>query len=62
MKYQYSGPSSGVSLQVGDNVQEVILHTGAEVDLPEGHEYTNTLIALGHLTPVKKADKQPKGA
>lgn len=62
MKYQYSGPSSGVSLQIGEQVQEVIMHAGTEVDLPENHEYTQTLIALGHLSPVKKAEKQPKGA
>ena len=54
MKYRYSGPLSGVTLDNGD---EVMLHPGAEVDLPEGHDYTKTLLALGHLTPVKQAAK-----
>ena len=49
MKYRYSGPLSGVTLDNGD---EVMLHPGAEVDLPEGHDYTKTLQALGHLTPL----------
>ena len=57
MKYRYSGPTSGVTLQKSADdpaVQEVMLHTGAEVELPEDHEYTKTLLALGHLTPVKQ--------
>ena len=59
MKYRYSGPTSGVTLKKGEETQEVMLHTGAEVDLPEEHEYTKTLLALGHLTPVsaKQATK-----
>ena len=52
MKYRYSGPTSGVTLQEGEEVREVMLHTGAEVELPEEHEYTKTLLALGHLTPL----------
>ena len=55
MKYRYSGPTSGVTLQKGaedKSAQEVMLHTGAEVELPEEHEYTKTLLALGHLTPL----------
>ena len=52
MKYRYSGPTSGVTLKKGEEAQEVMLHTGAEVDLPEEHEYTKTLLALGHLTPL----------
>jgi len=47
MKYRYGGPLSGVTF---DNGLEVMLHPGAEVDLPEGHDYTQTLLALGHLT------------
>ena len=61
MKYRYSGPTSGVTLQKGaddTSAQEVMLHTGAEVDLPEGHEYTKTLLALGHLTPVSAQNRQ----
>ncbi len=60
MKYRYSGPTSGVTLQKGaddPDAQEVMLHTGAEVELPEDHEYTKTLLALGHLTTVKQAAK-----
>ena len=60
MKYRYSGPTSGVTLQKSADdpaVQEVMLHTGAEVELPEEHEYTKTLLALGHLTPVKQTAK-----
>ena len=55
MKYRYSGPTSGVTLQKSaddPDAQEVMLHTGAEVELPEEHEYTKTLLALGHLTPL----------
>ena len=59
MKYRYSGPTSGVTLKKGEEAQEVMLHTGAEVDLPEEHEYTKTLLALAALTPVsvKQATK-----
>ena len=52
MKYRYSGPTSGVTLQKGEEAQEVMLHSGTEVELPEEHEYTKTLLALGHLTPL----------
>lgn len=61
MKYRYSGPTSGVTLQEGaddTSAQEVMLHTGAEVDLPDEHEYTKTLLALGHLTPVSAQSRQ----
>ncbi|WP_432732478.1 hypothetical protein R0381_000003 [Jeongeupia wiesaeckerbachi] len=47
MKYLYSGPTSGVTLQDGDEPREVMLHTGAEVELPAEHEYTKTLLAFG---------------
>ena len=60
MKYRYSGPTSGVTLKKGaddNSAQEVMLHTGAEVELPEEHEYTKTLLALGHLTPAKQTAK-----
>ena len=45
MKYQYTGPMSGVTL--GDG-QEVMLFPNTEVELPDDHEYTQTLKALGH--------------
>lgn len=60
MKYRYSGPTSGVTLQAGEEVKEVMLHAGAEVELPEEHEYTKTLLALQHLTPVMEPAKQSK--
>lgn len=56
MKYRYSGPLSGVTL---DNGTEVMLHPGADVELPAEHEYTKTLQALGHLTPAPQP-KAPK--
>lgn len=49
MKYRYTGPMSGVTLNEG---QEVMLFPNTEVELPEDHEYTQTLLALGHLTPL----------
>ena len=58
MKYRYSGPTSGVTLQKGEEAQEVMLHTGAEVELPEEHEYTKTLLALGHLTSLSSQTRQ----
>jgi hypothetical protein len=36
-----------------------MLFPNAEVELPDDHEYTQTLKALGHLTPV--ATKAKKG-
>ncbi|KWZ43746.1 hypothetical protein WS72_13360 [Burkholderia savannae] len=72
MKYQYSGPTSGVTLKNGNEVREVMLHTDADVDLPEQHEYTKTLQAMGYLklAPAKQAkparnsatEDQPKTA
>ncbi|MBS1186686.1 MAG: hypothetical protein H6R04_704 [Burkholderiaceae bacterium] len=51
-KYLYSGPTSGVTLNVSGKPQEVMLHTGKEVELPEDNGYVGTLLALGHLTIV----------
>jgi hypothetical protein len=66
MKYRYSGPTSGVTLQKGaddPDAQEVMLHTGADVELPETHEYINTLVALGYLVPVTKTgNNEPEPA
>ncbi|MGE8577531.1 MAG: hypothetical protein ACN6QT_20760 [Burkholderia contaminans] len=59
MKYQYSGPTSGATLQDGEDVQEVMLHTGAEVELPEDHEYTATLLAMGYLKPAAAPSTKP---
>lgn len=49
MKYRYRGPLSGVTLASG---QEVMLHPGGEVELPEDSDYTKTLLALGYLAPL----------
>ncbi|KIA81350.1 hypothetical protein [Chromobacterium amazonense] len=48
MKYLYSGPISGVTLADG---QEIMLFPGKEVEMPEDHNYTRTLVALGYLNP-----------
>ena len=57
MKFKYTGPFSGVTLVIDGTEQEVMLHPGKEVDLPENHEYTKTLVALKHLhkVPTSKA-------
>jgi hypothetical protein len=39
---------------------EVMLHPGKTVELPAGHEYTQTLLALGHLTPEKNPPPAPE--
>lgn len=54
-KYRYDGPPSGVTLADG---REAMLFPGAEVELPEAHDYTVTLLALGHLTP--QPEPKPK--
>lgn len=46
MKYVYSGPTSGATLEDGT---EVMFFDGKEVELPETNEYVKTLVALGHL-------------
>lgn len=51
MKFRYSGPTSGVTLNVDGKPKEVMLHTGKDVELPETNEYVKTLVALCHLTP-----------
>ena len=54
--FQYSGPFSGVTLNIGTQDKpeslEVLLSPGCVIGLPEQHEYTQTLQALGYLTPV----------
>lgn len=52
MKYRYSGPNSGVTLRNGNKSTEVMLITGAEVELPAQHEYVQVLLKRGHLTPA----------
>ena len=62
MKFIYSGPPSGVTLQDGEQQREVLLHTGAEVDLPAEHDYTKTLVALNHLASAPEPAPQQKTA
>ncbi len=53
MKYVYSGPTSGATLEAGaDGILEVMFFDGKEVDLPETNEYVKTLVALGHLKEI----------
>jgi hypothetical protein len=59
MKYRYSGPISAVTLKDG---REVMLHPGKTVELPAEHEYTQTLLALGHLTPKKDSPPAASGS
>ena len=55
-KFKYTGPLSGATLTGDGEPKEVMLYPDTEVDLPETHEYVQTLLALGYLTPVA----QPK--
>ena len=50
--FTYHGPPSGVTL---GNGEEILLHTGATVNLPEEHEYTRTLLARKLITPEATA-------
>lgn len=52
--YVYSGPPTAVTL--GNNT-EVILRTGRTVSLPDDNPWVQSLVAQGHLTPVKAAKK-----
>ncbi|ELW8264247.1 hypothetical protein QK958_003266 [Salmonella enterica] len=58
MKYIYSGPPSGVSLNEGDTVREVMLWPGQEVEFAPDNEYAMALVAEGHLQEVKPAKRQ----
>ena len=52
MKYRYQGPvDSSVTLKVDGKDQDVMLFRGKPVELPEGHDYVQTLVALGYLVP-----------
>ncbi len=56
MKYVYQGPvDSSVTLKVDGKDRDVVLFRGKEVDLPEGHDYVKTLVALEHLVPAVAA-------
>ncbi|MDR1311105.1 MAG: hypothetical protein LBK01_04415 [Burkholderiaceae bacterium] len=51
-RFIYTGPTSGVTLLVNGKEQEIILHAGKEVTLPDTHEYVKTLTALGYLQEI----------
>jgi len=53
--YRYSGPVSGVTLDVNGKELDVRLHPNKTVQLPESHEYTQTLLGLGYLTAIEAA-------
>lgn len=52
MKYIYSGPPSGATLQGG---QEVLLFPGQAVELEPDNPYTRTLVAQNRLSPMADA-------
>ncbi len=58
MKYIYSGPPSGVSLNEGDTVREVMLWPGQEVEFEPDNEYAMALVAEGHLQEVTSLKRQ----
>ncbi|NYT80880.1 hypothetical protein H0A70_05150 [Alcaligenaceae bacterium] len=50
--YLYRGPRSAASVRHEGGVLDVALVPGAVVELPAGHGYTESLQALGYLSPV----------
>jgi hypothetical protein len=51
--FKYQGPvDSSVTLKVDGQDRDVVLFRGQTVDLPEEHDYVQTLVALGHLVPT----------
>jgi len=63
--YRYSGPVSGAAINHAGRVLDVRLHPNKTVQLPVGHEYTETLLGLGYLTPVQAPEppesEKPRG-
>ncbi|EDW6064268.1 hypothetical protein YT14_002386 [Salmonella enterica subsp. enterica serovar Oslo] len=57
MKYIYSGPPSGASLNEGGTVREVMLWPGQEVEFAPDNEYARALVAEGHLQEVKPSKR-----
>lgn len=53
-RYTYKGPPSAASLRVGEKAEllDVRLQPGKPCELPAEHEYTQVLLALGHLEPA----------
>jgi len=61
MKFKYSGPTSGVDLNMTPKSEtpeykEFTFFDGVEYDLPEDSPYVKGLIALGHLTKIETTD------
>jgi len=54
--YRYTGPVSGAALNWNGDVLDVRLHPNKAVQLPEAHEYTQTLLGLGYLTRVDASE------
>jgi hypothetical protein len=54
-KYRYDGPvDSSVTLKMDDGTElDVMLWRGKDVDLPEGHDYVQTLIDQKHIASVE---------
>jgi len=52
--WRYSGPLSSVTLRVGDENLDVVLHPGKVVHLPAEHEFTQTLAAQKRLVRVEE--------
>jgi len=52
--WRYSGPLSSVTLRVGDENLDVVLHPGKIVRLPAEHEFTQTLVAQKRLVRVEE--------
>jgi len=64
MKFKYSGPISGITLNVGDSkkpeYKDFIFMQGQEYDLPENNKYVKTLIARDHLKPIENKRQSVK--
>lgn len=56
-RYRYSGPVSGATLRLGEQVLHVRLSPGAEVELPDDHVYVRGLVARGHLAELALAKR-----
>jgi len=57
--YRYRGPVSGATIQHNGKDIDVRLHPGKTVQLPQTHEYTQTLVGLGFLTAIDAAPDVP---
>jgi hypothetical protein len=58
VKYLYTGPVSGATMNTPSGPLEIMLFPGKEVDLPDYPEcrpYINVLVARGHLRTAQPA-------